>query len=138
MADDIARALGISFRATPANDREIVFQTHVEQDISAADLNVLLDRLAASVDRQAAKAQLVETRKLLEQHEKQRRQMGEDLANVDARALEAWEATGKRGPFKLSPKDQTAKMQATANIARWDEEIAKLRTQIIDLETKAE
>ncbi len=141
MADEniapVIPAIGVSYKATPANDRELVFQTHVPQDVSLEDLNKLLDTFATAANRQGDRVLLIQLKNELEKHEKHRRQMEEDVTNIARREQDQWEETGKRGPFKLSQKTATAKAQAEGNIKRWDEEIAKLKEQIQETEARA-
>ena len=135
MADELP-AIGISFKAVPANDREIVFQTHVAQDVSKEELNGLLDRLADACERQGAKVALVQLRKELEKHEKHVRQMGEDLVRIDEKARDEWEKSSRRGPYTMSKTDAAAKAQATVTKARFEEEIDKIKEQIAEFEAK--
>lgn len=140
MADEkveVVPSIGISYKATPANDREIVFQTFVPQETSPEAINALLDKLATAANRQGDRVLLIQLKNELEKHEKHRRQMKEDVTNIARREQDQWEETGKRGPFKLSQKTVTAKAQAEGNIKRWDEEIAKLKEQIQETEARA-
>jgi hypothetical protein len=132
-----APALGVSIKGLVDAQREIVFQTHVEQEISDEKLNALLDKLSRAMDRQLAKATLVTLKKDLAKHQKELRQMEDDFRHIEQNARELWEKSGKRGEFKEQPKDVAAKAQAEATIKRWRSEIANLEALIGETEQKA-
>src|SRR5271155_1050570 len=100
-------ALGMSFSFQIDEKRQIVFQTHIQRDISKDTLDGLLDKICATVDRQINKYQADAVEKEKEDMEKTLRQMVEDLDYIDTRHRLAYESNGKRGPQTLSAQQKT-------------------------------
>jgi hypothetical protein len=59
-------AIGVSFKQTLDDYREVVFQTHLPRDCPLDYLNELLDRMSAAGDRQKAKTHLPTVKGLLD------------------------------------------------------------------------
>lgn len=136
---DAAPALGLSFRTILDKDgrREVVFQTHVPQGVSEAELNALLDRCCRVVDRQVAKAELV---LLVPEIARQLQALAKfemSLEELDVASKQRWEAAGKQSawdPKKIPPQERTARDNTQIGIGRTKEEIRRMRARAIELE----
>lgn len=122
-----APAIGVSLQVALSPGRQLVFQTHFDQELSTAEANKLLDRLVMMADRQHAKYDAEGIEQELEKMRRTRQNLLADLerleiahkASQEARLeqmgeetgkkehiydmeREAWAASGRQGEFKLS------------------------------------
>ena len=136
---DATPALGLSFRTILDKDgrRAVVFQTHVAQSVSEAELNALLDRCCRVIDRQVAKAELV---LLVPEVDRQLQALAKfemSLEELDVVSKQRWDAAGKQAPWdpkKIPPQERTARENTQIGIGRTKEEIRRMRARIVELE----
>jgi hypothetical protein len=117
--------------------REIVFQTHVDQDVSAETLNGLLDRLARAVERQQAVAELIEIRRGLETEIRQVATFEAALEQLDIASQTRWDEGPKNGPWnpeKLPPAERSARENTKLGIERSKGAVQYYRERIVELE----
>lgn len=114
--------------------RSMVVQTYMPQDATKKDMNALVDKLAAVVDRQGAKYSLVELNANLKVHEDTLKQMETDYTEMPARAQMAWAKSGKRGEYREGPQEAAAKGTVETNIRRYRQEVTKIKAQIAEQE----
>jgi hypothetical protein len=134
-----APALGISFRSILGTEgrREIIFQTHVDQEVPASQLNEVLDKLTTAVDRQAAIAELVEIRKNVEHATKEVAAFEAALEQMDAVSQLRWESSDKKGPWdpsKLPPNQQADRKNTKLGLEKNRATVLSLRERIAELE----
>ena len=141
MAGDTTKvpALGISFRTLLDREgrREIVFQTHVDQEISTFVLNKMLDRLSLATDRQIARAELAETKRQLEHEEKQVEIFESALAQLDIASQTRWESSERKGPWdpsKLPPTERQDRANTKLGVERSRGAVVALRKKVAELE----
>jgi hypothetical protein len=116
MNEDIVNVPAIAITTTYVVDegRQMSFQTGVAQDIGAADLNALLDKLEMAALRQQA---LVKTRSLERKIEDGLKTLilrEEDLVRLDEEAKARYNASGKKMPFsfdRMLPRDKQVRDQ---------------------------
>jgi len=129
-------ALGVSVNVQFAAGRQVVFQTHVPQECSAEDLNILLDKMNAVADRAEAFYAQEQARKQLEVEENALnnlvRRLGEMETNIQTKAV----ADGRRNP-KLSAQDEMAKKQVTDSVEESRRRVATCRKYMAELIEKA-
>lgn len=127
---DAEPALGISIQYGVDERRQIVFQTHVPLGASAEEVNAVLDHAMVAADRQEARYELVKLRRDLEETDRQLGFIKEDFKNIETNARERWERSNKRGEFKLSESDLTARKNSMATIKRYEDAVAALKRKI--------
>lgn len=120
-------ALGISVQCA-AGDAQIVFQTHVAQDVDAASINALLDRLTKAAARQKAKAELPALEKRLKVETKQLERLREDRTRIEASL--ATPQKGRRNPQRNEVQLKHQREQADATEKRFMEIIAEITETI--------
>lgn len=127
-------ALGITCQLAIGDRRSIVVQTHTTQSASPAELNALLDKVWAALDRKNATYRLKE---LLLNKKVQQDQMAMVMDNNGATRAK-WEAewnqsaqSGKRrGPFTMNPTQINTHNQQITMVERHKKEIEALDTEI--------
>jgi hypothetical protein len=131
-----APALGISVNVQVDGNRQIAFQTFVARDDSPQVLNKLLDQISKAADRQVAKAVLISLRKELYQHEKALRDQAEDTERVNAQKHSEWEASGRKGPYKLDDKEKAALNNIAISAQKYKDGIVDIKAKIAEAEAK--
>ena len=131
-----APAVGFSITHQIDEKRGFVAQTHVAQDASPAEIDAVLDKVVAALARQSLKVQLDEWRRKLADDERRHAQMKADMARMDEIHVAAWDASGKKGPFKLGQKEEADKRNAESTLERYVQEIERDRLNIAECEAK--
>lgn len=131
-----APALGISMNVQVDGNRQLALQTFVGRDDPPSVLNAALDRITKAVDRQVAKYMLVSLKKELHQHRKALEDQTKDKARVDQANRERWEETGRKGAYKLDPKEKAALANIEASKQKYESEIADIEQRIKDKEAQ--
>lgn len=133
---ETAPALGLSLNAQFAAGRQIVFQTHVAQDVPTESLNKLLDTMNAVVDRAEAYYAQDQARKQLEVEEHAfaniQRRLSEVENNIELKAT----SEGRRNP-KISAQDEVQRKQALDSVEESKKRIMVCRVHLEDLIKKA-
>lgn len=127
---DTAPAIGVSLDITIDGHRKVVFQTYVPQDVEASVLDALLLKLNTVADRSKAQYQLDAWQDKLRDDTKQLELFRKALAQVDEKARLDWEATGRKGAFKLDARQQAERHNSLSTVQRYEDEIAKDREHI--------
>lgn len=124
-----APALGVSVQLEFAGGT-LVFQTHVAQETSKAELDALADKLIAVADRQRAKATVRELKTNKESQVAQLQNLREDRDRIDA-LVAAPAADGRRNPrpdqTQVRAREQSVVMEQklVELIKRMDDQIAE-------------
>lgn len=125
---ETAPALGISVNAQVAPARQITFQTFIDRDVKGDEIDMLLNKMNASLDRQAAFYEQEEELKRIEVDENVLANVTKRLAEVeDNIQLKALADTGRR-TGKLSEREQ-AQHDVQKKQARDSYEEAKRRVE---------
>lgn len=127
-------ALGISLQLQLDERRQVVFQTHVAQDMGEQAINALLDKLARVADRQEARYRLGPLKKQLEANETIIERATGDLARVDERNRAEWSRQQKRGDPRLSAKDTQDKANIEISVKRLQQDSDRLKIEIKECE----
>lgn len=137
-AEVVEKGLGVGMRfsCTVGQGRQIEMTAGVPADWSAAEFNLLLDKLAGCMDRQAARYELHDLRLALEQTEAQLRVNAVQLADYEARALAEWGASARRGDFQPTGKQKQEIANYKSTDVRIRDHIEKLRKDIKKAEDK--
>lgn len=131
-----APAIGFSISVQIGEKQSIVAQTHVDQSASLSEINAVIDKVQAAMERQKLKVDLADWRKKLAFDEKKLRQIQEDFTRLEENHARAWESKGKRGEFKLGLKEEADRRNAQSTIERYQQELALDRENIVECETK--
>lgn len=129
-------AIGFSINYQIDDRRGIVAQTHVPQDASSATMDEVLDRIFTSIDRRVTMFKLEDWHRKLANDQKQLKRLEEDYARIGEVHLAAWEASGKRGAFKLDTKQEQDKRNAESTLERYRQEIEINLQGIAECEAK--
>lgn len=133
---DTAPALGVSLNAQFAAGRQVVFQTHVPQDISGKDLDNLLDKMNASADRAEAYYAQDQIRRQLEVEKNAAANIARRLSEVEDNIQLKAMADNRRNP-KPSAQDEVQKKQAHDSVAESKRRVDSLEKDLADLIKKA-
>lgn len=142
-------AIGVSFKQTIDDYREIVFQSHIPRDCDKAHLDELLDKLSTASDRLKAKAHLPTIQKLLEiKKEAQKTETSNLLLHQTEHDLteDRWKQEAvKSGRHTWRPTPGQVQALATIkakiasteqNLRVLDKEVAEYSRQLADAEGK--
>ena len=129
-------ALGVSVNMQFAAGRQLVFQTHVPQETSAEELNVLLDKMNAVADRAEAYYAQEQARRQLETEEKALANMARRLSEVESNIQLKASLDGRRNP-KPSAQDETQKKQAYDTLEEGKRRVAECKKYLAELIEKA-
>ena len=127
-------ALGITVQMQIGERRQIAMQTHVTRDCSEADLNAVLDKATAALDRQNAKYRIQELRVVLVQNLKQYEQSADNLTDTERKWSNDWANRKRMGPLELTESQRTIQVQAKGHLERLRNEIRVLEAEIAVLE----
>ena len=141
-------ALGFSVQYALDEGKGIAFQSCLDLECTAAQLNAALDKMVAAAERQQAKLRLPKLRGELARLEKTQARATEDMFRLDSEAeLEEvnWQRefteSGRRGPFKLSAVQAQTKRNrdnsrenAKITFERLEEDIRLRKAEISELE----
>lgn len=124
-----APALGFSIMLQ-AGTAQLTFQTFIDRDADIAAINELVDKVTTVLDRQKAKADLVDMRKHLKVQEAQLVRMREDRGRIETAA--AIPQDGRRNPNRAqdAQKLEQQRQQADVNEKRMGEIITEARNEI--------
>lgn len=134
--DATAPALGVSLNAQFAAGRQVVFQTHVPQDVSLVELNNLLDTMNAAVDRAEAYYAQEQARKQLEVETNAMLNIARRLREVENNMQVKAMADNRRNP-KPSPQDEVQKKQALDTLEESKKRVDLCNGHLQDLIKKA-
>ena len=130
-------AIGISYKCALGDGKEVVFQSHVPQEIETKALDGILDKFRIAADRQAAFADLIQLEKALEQHISGYQNAAEQEVALTARMEEQHKTSDRRGAVRITPAEakqrenfQTSMSQFKKMIERIEADIAKTKEKI--------
>lgn len=129
-------ALGVSYSIALDASRNVVMQTHLSRDDTAAVIDELLDKLIAAGERQAAALRLKDLRRQKSLQEKQLRRVSEDLVRIDEQSQNAFKTSGKRGDYRRSSNEEAHRGNVLVTQERFKEEITALDHMIADCEAQ--
>ena len=130
------RALGISINAQVDQGRVLVFQTHVDADMSAEKLDELLDKLNVAADRQAAFYEIPGLMKAVRLEEDRLNLAMHNIADMEAKKALVAQANGRRTP-RDDAAEKIAKTNAMDQLQRQKEIVAEVKAALADVRTRA-
>ena len=131
-----AAAIGLSYNVQIDDKRALVFQTHVPQSVKLGALHLIVDMLAHVGDRQAAIAKRQELVIALDVHVTSLARFQETLEKLDANHAVSWATSDRKGSPKLTASEKQNRDNVEVSIARFREEIGKIKKQIADCDAK--
>jgi hypothetical protein len=136
MQEEKTVAIGISLNVQVDGNKQLALQTAIERDTDSKEIDAILDKLFVAVDRKRAQYEYEEIEKDIELHEKQLRNMAEDLDRVDEKAKEEYANSNRRGEYKPSPQQKTARDNILLTKKRYEDEIAIRKEKLLKLKAK--
>lgn len=133
---ETGRALGISVNAQVDQGRQIVFQTHVDADMSPEDLNRLLDKLNLACDRQAAFYEIPQLKKAVRLEKDRLNLATHNIATMEEKKALVVQSNGRRNPVN-DANEQIAKTNALDQLKRQKEIVAEVEAALVDTEQRA-
>ncbi len=131
-------AIGFSISVQIGEKQSIVAQTHIDNTASLSEINALIDKVQASLDRQKLKVDHADWIKKLAFDTKKLKQIKEDFVRLDQNQSAAWESKGRKGEFKLGPKEEADRRNAISTIERYEQELKLDQESIAECEAKLE
>jgi len=129
-------ALGITVQMQIGERRQIAMQTHVTRDCSETELNTVLDKATAALDRQNSKYRIQELKILLSQTLKQYSQSSDNLSDTQLKWQHDWFSRQRRGPLELTESQRQVEAQSKGHLERLRNEIRGLESEIGTLENQ--
>lgn len=130
--DEKATALAMTL-TMPVGNGSLVLQTFMARDDDLTEYNIVLDKMDAAIRRQAAKREIEENEANLAIEEKTFKQVKEDFLAIEDRSRTLHAASGRKGPWKLSPQEEAQKTTAITTIKRYEDAITKRKADIARL-----
>ena len=137
MTEQTKPAIGISLQIQLDQRRQLVFQSHVDQEQPEA-LDKLLDRLTKAGDRQDAKYHVEAVKRLLRQAERNAVDTQNAMDRLTKAAYAEWEASERQGEFKMAGSTAVDVNNSLKSLERFKEEIEAHKAEIERLEKLAE
>ena len=134
--DSKALAAAITLTAQLSNTRSLVIQTYVARDAEVAEYHVLLDKLSKAMNRQESVLDLEGELLNLKVEQDKLKALKTDFLRIEDDAQAEWSARGKKGAFRLGPKEEAARRTSVVNIERYTEAIAERELRIAKLKAK--
>ena len=129
-------ALGIQFSAGIGKEKSLVLTAGVPLDMSYDDMNKILDKIAAAIDRQELKYRLRDVTDFIEKCEADLERNRLQAAMGRSAAEATFAASGRKGEFQPTGR-QKADMENYANSeTHLIAQIRKLREQADDMRKK--
>ena len=133
---ETAPALGISINAQVAPTRQVTLQSFIDRDASGADIDKLMDKLHASLDRTSAFYEMEEEAKRIEVDENVRANITNRLAEVeDNIRLKAGADT--RRVYKPNAQEEVQKKQAHDSLKEAQRRVKAGKDRLAELKKKA-
>ena len=133
---ETAPALGVSINAQFAAGRQIVFQTHVDQEIAPKKLQELLIKFNNAIDKEEAFYEINDEMKRLEVDRNVLTNITRRLDEVETNMQAVAVASGKR-EHKPTQKDLNDKKQAQDSLAEAKKRVKDGEARIAALKEKA-
>ena len=130
--------LGISFNAGIGKEKALVLTAGVPLDMTYDGLNVILDKMAAAINRQELKYRLRDVEDFIEKCEGDLERNRIQLQTYRSVAEAEWSVSGRRGPFELQGKQKNEVQNYEQSETHLITQIKKLREQAKDMREKIE
>lgn len=137
---DVAQGAGginIQLSLNVTKDRNLVLLTHLPAGAPKEQLDQMLDLLNKSGDRLEAKYTILGLQAQLEKDQSVLANVTKDLDAINSRHQADWIASGKRGEFKLGPKEKQEKLAATHLVERMTQDVARVTKRIAEMQELA-
>ncbi len=118
MTEAASPAIGFSITTQLDDKHAIVAQTHVAQDASSAQINAVLDKVMAAIERKEMQGELEMWKRRLYSSKTNIEMLKGDQVRQATSAVDEWKAQGKRGEYKPSAQAVTAANTLKASLER--------------------
>jgi len=120
-------AITFSIEAKINQGRSIVAQTAVARDAPASEINEILDKVHAALDRQEARALIKGLKITLERDTKQLENTVKAVADLKVAYEQEWMASNRKGSFELRGQQRT-------NVENQEKSMDAMRERIATIE----
>ena len=131
-----APAIGFSITVQLDDKHAIVAQTHVDQTAPISDINAVVDKVMAVMQRKEDQGELEMWKRRLYSSRTNVDMLEGDIKRQAAASVDEWQAQGKRGPYKASPQSVTAANTLKASLERSATDIKIAEERIAELEDR--
>jgi hypothetical protein len=132
-----AVAITFTIEAKINQGRSIVAQTAIARDADAKTINEIMDKVAAALDRQEAKALIKGLKITLERDNKTLENTVNQVANLKTAYENEWASTGRKGPFELRGQQKSNVENQEKSLQALKERIDTINRDIKELEQVA-
>lgn len=135
----LGKALGVSFQSIldEGGRRQIVFQTHVDQDTPLSAINALLDLMRTAVERQQAISERIDLAGKVDRETRNLAMFLEAAETIEHRQRLQWDEVGRKGPYdpdKLPARLRAERQQAKDSLERTKNAIKLYRKRLEELD----
>ena len=109
-------SIGISFQCALHGQRQLVLQSFIERDCSAAALDGLLDKLRDACERQYAWGQVEQIKLDLKREHGQAVAQQLTIERAAAKHQDEWMASNRKGDLRLTQQQMQQQQQAYDNL----------------------
>ena len=129
-------AIGFSITVQLDDKHAIVAQTHVAQDASSSEINSVVDKVMAAIQRKEDQGELEMWKRRLYSSRTNVDMLKADQMRQAASSVDEWKAQGKRGEYKPSAQAVTAANTLKASLERSVTDIKIAEERIAELEAR--
>ena len=129
-------ALGIQFSAGIGKEKSLVLTAGVPLEMSYADMNKILDKIAATIDRQELKYRLRDMTDFIEKCEGDLERNRVQLATYRSSAEATFAVSGRKGDFQPTGRQKAELDNYSNSETHLVAQIRKLREQAADMRKK--
>lgn len=129
-------AIGVSYSVAIPGERNLVFQTHIDQAASVEQCNALVDKLLKVSDRTLAKYSLPALEEHIIVEKAQLAKMEADVTRIDALhagAEDQARASGRRVAPKISEQERQQRLQTVEMVTGYRGKVARLEAKYAEL-----
>lgn len=141
MTEVAAPALGVSFKVLLGKNKEVVFQTHIDQNKLNGELNGMLDALDKAADRQMARNSLDELKHQWELRKLRLSNMVTDFYAIEMREKNKAEKHAsdpkRHGPWKRNEVEQRHHDELRSALERAEAEVKEFERLYKEAEAAA-
>jgi hypothetical protein len=134
--------VGVNYTMQVGDGKTVVFQTHIDRDVTQGDLDALLDKFRRSCDRQVGYSKLESVQSQIEHHETQIAQLTAGIKSVDAKMEQRRGLAEVGGGRRIAPaeaqKENVAREQAVAAALQQAEQRDRLQRRYDELKAELE
>lgn len=110
--------------------RGAVFETYLPLTASDKTISAVLDKLRAVCDRQEAIGNIRELESKLKSDQAALAALGADMERVKNTQIDAWQKSGRKGPFKLSQAEEQHRQNLEGSVINRQKSIEFIEAEL--------